>query len=484
MKKTFKIKYVYFTVLFIIIAIPSFSLAQEEKEAIKLEQITVTAPGKKEGVTITPQSTIINVKEYKTPGAPQNIVDIIKDRAIIDFRGQSDLVPGYDQILMRGFDANRFVTAVDGLNIETSGGIGTTQVDYGTLPLGQIECIEIVPGPHSALYSGRSEGGVLNVKLKTPKSYVTLKPDFRVATSYRSYNTQNHSVNVDGGVESVIYGLGFQNYHTDGYLRHNETDINTFSGRLGCILPDDGYISLNVTYTDRDQERVAKNDPSLPDYKSHYPHTLKAYQYEWADNTFDKRNCSYRLSYKQPTSIGNLTLGAYYNEENLDYSYYKDKAHKKHWTYDWDRDQWGGRIQDEIKFSDDHITTIGFETTQIYDGPWKYSEAMHSPRRGRHKIKKANSGYLQHKWKIIPRLTLNAGLRYENVNHWHNNWDSKKEKYKVKTIQKKYIDKEYNQFAPKSFLTYELDDLSDVLRDTSLSLGVSKIWNASPFCLL
>ena len=116
MKKTFKIKYVYFTVLLIIIAIPSFSLAQEEKEAIKLEQITVTAPGEKEGVTITPQSTTINVKEYKTPGAPQNIVDILKDRAIIDFRGSSDLVETNDNVYMRGFDTRGFVTATDGLD--------------------------------------------------------------------------------------------------------------------------------------------------------------------------------------------------------------------------------------------------------------------------------------------------------------------------------------------------------------------------------
>ena len=299
MKEMFKIGYVYLAVLLIIIAIPGFSLAQEEKEkeTIKLEQITVTAPGENEGVKITPQSTIINVKEYKTPGTPQNIVDILKDQAIIDFRGTSDLAPDYDTIYMRGFDATRFITAVDGLNIQTSGGIGTTQVDYGTLPLGQIESIEIMPGPHSALYSGASEGGVVNLKIKTPERYITLKPDFMVTSSYRSYNTQNHSVNIDGGAGLFVYGFGFQNYHTNGYLRHNETDIDNYSGRLGYILPNNGYISLTATYTERDKERVAKNDPSLPYYKSHYPKTPTAYKEEWEDNTWDEEAASYRLNY-------------------------------------------------------------------------------------------------------------------------------------------------------------------------------------------
>ncbi|MDY6844541.1 MAG: TonB-dependent receptor plug domain-containing protein, partial [Thermodesulfobacteriota bacterium] len=263
MKKVCKIRYVYLAVLLIIITIPGFSLAQEEKETIKLEQITVTAPGENEGVKITPQSTIINVKEYKTPGTPQNVVDILKDQAIIDFRGQSDLVPSNDTIQMRGFGGRRFITAMDGLTIEKSGfGYGNHAVDYATLPLGQIECIEIMPGPHSALYPGQSIGGVLNLVTKTPEKYSTLKPDFKVATSYRSYNTQNHNVNVDGGVESFIYGLGVENYHTNGYLRHNETDIDTYTGRLGYILPSDGYISLSGSYTDQEREQVVKNDPS------------------------------------------------------------------------------------------------------------------------------------------------------------------------------------------------------------------------------
>jgi iron complex outermembrane receptor protein len=36
--------------------------------------------------------------------------------------------------------------------------------------------------------------------------------------------------------------------------------------------------------------------------------------------------------------------------------------------------------------------------------------------------------------------------------------------------------------VPKAFLTYELDDLAEGLRDTSIALGVSKIWNPMPFC--
>jgi iron complex outermembrane receptor protein len=41
--------------------------------------------------------------------------------------------------------------------------------------------------------------------------------------------------------------------------------------------------------------------------------------------------------------------------------------------------------------------------------------------------------------------------------------------------------RDWNQFVPKSFLTYKMDDLAPWLRDTSLSLGVSKIWRAPDY---
>ena len=339
----------------VILAVPSPGLAEEadkektDKKVHKVGEIQVTAPRENEGIVVAPSTTTINVEEYEMPGTPQNIVDILKDRATIDFRGQSDLVPSNDTIQMRGFDGRRFITAVDGLAIEKSGnGYSNYAVDYALLSLGDIEKIEIMPGPHSALYPGQSVGGIINLITKPPEKYPTLKPDVKVATSYRSYNTQNHNINVDGGVGSFIYGLGFQNYHTDGYLRHNETDIDTLSGRLGYILPSDGYISLSASHTDQDRESPVKNDPTRTDYNPDDP-VVTATSYEpWQDPAMDKGARSYRLNYKQPTPIGIWTLGAYYNEEESErfswgYIDRNDPAkgvqRNSSWDVKWD--QWG-----------------------------------------------------------------------------------------------------------------------------------------------
>ncbi len=457
----------------VLVSISQLCIAEEEVR--KVGEIQVTAP--REGsVVITPSATTINVEEYETPGIPQNITDILKDRAIIDFRGETDLVPDDDTIYMRGFSASRFVTAIDGLTVQKTGGRKSSHiVDYALLPTWLIESIEIMPGPHSALYPGKSIGGVLNLVTKTPEEYSTLKPEVNLTTSYGSYNTQNHNINLQGGVHSFVYDLGFQKYRTDGYLRNNEADIDTVFGRIGYILPSDGHITLSASFTDADREIPVNNNPQPDqygriDYDSDYPKVASSAFEPIEQPTWDKEATSYRLNYEQPTPIGIWTLGAYKSKENRERNYW-DKETGTEYT-EWETIWWqhGGRIQDEIRLGENHVTTVGFDMAQMYDnGP------------GKKKKRIDNRGtYIQHEWTIIPRLHLTAGLRYEDVNIWVQNYRSSTGKAYI-TGREKWIERNWNQLVPKSFLTYELDDISEMLRDTSLSLGVSRIWHAPDY---
>jgi outer membrane receptor for ferrienterochelin and colicin len=463
-----------FIMMTILLAIIMFGIPQlciAEQEVMQVGEIQVTAPRKKEGIVVAPSTTTINVDEYKVLGTPQNIVDILKDRAIIDFRGETDLVPDDDTIYMRGFNASRFVTAIDGLTIQKTGGRKSSHiVDYALLPTWLIEKIEIMPGPHSALYPGKSIGGILNLITKTPKKYPTLKPDVNVTTSYQSYNTQNHNINLQGGVNSFIYDVGYQKYLTDGYLRNNEADIDTVFGRIGYILPSDGHITLSASFTDADREIAVNNDPAGNDYDSDYPEVTSSAFDPIQRSTWDKEATSYRLNYKQPTPIGIWTFSAYKSKENRERNYW-DRETGTEYT-EWETIWWqhGGRIQDEIRFGENHVTTIGFDIAQMYDnGPGEKKKRMDN-----------RGGYLQHEWTIIPRLNLTAGLRYEDINVWVQNYNSTTGVNYI-TGRENWIERNWDQFVPKSFLTYELDDISEMLRDTSLSLGVSKIWHAPDY---
>ncbi len=454
----------------------------EEKSDYKLDDVVVTGKNTATELSYTPEETIIDLDTYETAGVPQNIGDIIKDQPVIDFRGATDLVPGDlvdgdDTIWMRGFSSNRFVTAIDGSNLHKPGGRQTFHVmDYSLLPTFLFEKIEILPGPHSALYPGQSIGGVVNLITKTPKRYDTLKPQVSLSTSYKSYDTQNHSAYIRGGAGDFIYDTGYQKYATDGYLRNAVADIDTAFGRIGYILPSDGYVTFTVSHTSANRQIPVKNDPGLSDYKSGDPVVTTSSYYEWQKPEWDETAASYRINYNQPTSLGIWDLNAYYTEEEWERTTLRKNStgvYDAGWEATWH--QQGGKLQDTINFSDQHQTIIGTDLQQFFDS---YDSKQGSPAAfDDQKRVELISGFAQHCWQIIPRLTLTAGLRYEHADIWIDNLSSSTGKLLI-TGKPRWIERSFDDWLPKSFLTYELDDLATNLRDTSVSLGVSKIWRA------
>src|SRR6056297_3605392 len=150
--------------------------AAAEEEVHDVGQIAVTGEREDRQVTVEPQKSTIRLDDYQSVGMPQNVGDIVKDMVIIDYRGATDLVPDDDTLYMRGFSSKRFVTALDGSTIRKTGGRRSSHiVDYALLPPFLIESVDVLPGPHSALYPGKSIGGVVDSKSNSPRLQKSLK---------------------------------------------------------------------------------------------------------------------------------------------------------------------------------------------------------------------------------------------------------------------------------------------------------------------
>ncbi|MCI5128149.1 MAG: outer membrane receptor protein, partial [Candidatus Electrothrix sp. AUS3] len=222
----------------------------KHKKIKELEEIVVSADSGTQGILLSPTDTEIKTEQFSSVGDVGTVDEILKHRSVVDFRAESDLVPDDDSITLRGFSNNRFVTAVDGLTVQKTGGRKSSHiVDFALLPTFLVDIIEVLPGPHSALYDAKSIGGVLNMVTKRPKKRDTLKPDISLSTGFRSYNTQRHNLSLEGAVESFTYDFAYQKNSSDGYLRNYQSDIDTVFTRFGYLLPDDGLITLSGSYT-------------------------------------------------------------------------------------------------------------------------------------------------------------------------------------------------------------------------------------------
>jgi outer membrane receptor protein involved in Fe transport len=461
---------VVFTGILLMARAPVGHAADQESEVKHLEDMVVKEKGGAPGIEQSPSQTVIEIDKFTTIGPPSSIIDVLKTQAIVDFRGATDLEPGVDSIYLRGFDATRFVTAIDALTVQKTGGRKSSNiVDYSLLPTFLIDKIEILPGPHSALYDSKSIGGVLNMVSKAPERRDSLKPEAKLTTSIGSYDTQNHTVTVQGAVDAVTYDFAYRNYATDGYLRNSETNIDTYYGRMGFLLPADGFVTLSASYSDVEREAAVNNPGKDGDYDSKYPETEGSMFDPWQQPTWDGKSGAYRLAFEQASPIGRLHIGAYYSRENRDRAYYASAGDTVLSSMDTTWWQQGGKIQDEIQWTDNHTTTIGFDLAKLYDDGIDDTKTE--------RIRK-NGGYLQHQWGIIPSVDLKLGVRYEDVKIWVSNYTTSG--YHIPG-REKYIDRNWNQLIPKSFTTWEMDGLAPWLRDTSLSVGVSKIWRAPDY---
>ena len=401
-----------------------------------------------------------------------SVVDLLKTQPTIDFRGESNLDPGVDSIFLRGFDSKRFITAIDGVSVMKTGGRKASNiVDYGSLPVFMFESIEVLPGPHSALFDSRAIGGAINLKTKQPERRDTLKPDIALSTSYGSYHTTNNVVSASGAVQNLTYDASYRLYSTDGYLRHSETEIETAYGRLGYLLPADGFITLSVNATETDRD-VPVNNPgtTLGDYDNDYPVVDGSSFDPYQEPVWDGDSTTYRFALNQPTPYGTITLNAYTGKDNRTRIYYEAPSDTEPYV-NFDTQWWqrGGKLQDEYTWTNGQVTTFGVDMT------WLYDDGLDNKKKER--LKK-QAGYVQHMLTLANAFDLTLGLRHEEVDTVTTN-DPATPFYL--SWYGRYINRNFDAWLPKSFVTWRMDHLGQAFRDTSLSVGVSRIWRAPDY---
>ncbi len=445
----------------------------EKEKYVKLDDVVVEAEGEKQCLTPIPEGTMIKTDDLDVIGEAASVLDYIDKMAIIDFNGITDLTPDEDTITMRGFSSGRFVTAIDGLTSQKTGGRkGSHIVDYALMPAFLIDRVEILPGPHSALYDAKAIGGVVNMVTKAPKLRDSLVPEIQLKASYSSYNTLNTNVNMSGAARIFTYDVGYQKNSTDGFLRQSATDIQTLFTRLGVILPMDGYITVSGSFSAADRETPVNNNIDTDDYDLDYPDTEGSLFDPYQKPTWNKDAWAYRLNYLQNLPIGKLSVVAYTSKEDRDRASWDwidsdDTSlglEYTSWVTTWR--QHGGKIMDKYTWTANHITTVGIDMAQLYDGD---DDDERVDKRG---------AFLQHQWGIISALDLKLGARYEHLElHVSNTTERSTGDWAVPN-QGAWIVRDWGQIIPKSFLTWKMSTLGETFRDTTLSVGVSKIWHA------
>jgi len=113
-------------------------------------------------------------------------------------------------LFLRGADSKNVLVLIDGIQV---GGATTGLTRFEFLPLDQVERIEVVRGPRSALYGSEAIGGV--VQIFTRRGDGKTRP--RVAVGGGSHNTRRGDFHLSGGRGDAWYAIGAAAYSTGGF---------------------------------------------------------------------------------------------------------------------------------------------------------------------------------------------------------------------------------------------------------------------------
>ena len=211
-------------------AFPSFPALAQSASSPPLKEMFVTATRSAQPIgDVVADVTIIDREVIARSGAAA-LADVLARVPGIEITRNGG-AGNSTNVFIRGGENRHTVVLIDGVRIDsqsTSGG-----VNWQSIPLGQIDRIEIVRGPTSAVYGSDAVAGV--IQIFTKKGEGAFAPV--IALGYGAYNTQKIEVSASGSMNAFDYSFGVSQATSNGF------NVRPVAGQNS---DDDGYKRIGV----------------------------------------------------------------------------------------------------------------------------------------------------------------------------------------------------------------------------------------------
>ncbi|MBW2557849.1 MAG: TonB-dependent receptor [Deltaproteobacteria bacterium] len=236
--------------VFMLFVLPVPIFAQEESDAITMEETVVTASRDKEDVRRIPANvSVITAKDIEGSGAT-SIVEVLENLESISFRTFSGN-PSQAVIDMRGFGGDnphgKTLVMLDGRRLNRP---DQASVNWFQIPINNVERIEVVRGASSVLYGDSAVAGVINIITKRGKG----KPEINASVIAGSYGLHDERVGITGSYDKYSYALTGENQKVFGYRERSKFASKGAGLNLGYECSDYFDIFLGVSFNRTDFE--------------------------------------------------------------------------------------------------------------------------------------------------------------------------------------------------------------------------------------
>ncbi|MBW1701611.1 MAG: TonB-dependent receptor [Deltaproteobacteria bacterium] len=217
----------------------------EERPRFELDEIVVTATREEDEIRKIPKNVTVITSEDIEQASSNNIVDLLARESNVNLRSffGHDKRAGVDIRGMGDTFVSNVVVMVDGFRLNSPDLAGP---DFSSIPLDQIERIEIVRGAGSVLYGDGAVGGVINIITKKGQKDTEL----RLHGSCGSYGTYDSRVSLGGRIRDFSFNVNAEYYDSEGYRDNGYLRKKDAALQLGYDLGDLLHFSLGASKHD------------------------------------------------------------------------------------------------------------------------------------------------------------------------------------------------------------------------------------------
>ena len=223
------------------VSVSAVPAVMAEDSGVQLKEVVVTATKTdREPQDVTQTVTVITADDIQKSGAT-TAAEVIERTAGVEVNSYG-AKGSTSTINIRGANYEQVLVLLDGRRLNSASAGGFDMADL-PVPLEDIERIEIVRGPSSALYGADAVGGVVNIITKKPTGASTTVTGEGGSHGYESYSLSNSNK-----LDKFYYTLSAGRDKSTGFRVNNDLDQGRVGAKLGYEINPDSNLEFATDY--------------------------------------------------------------------------------------------------------------------------------------------------------------------------------------------------------------------------------------------